>query len=464
MKTLEITQAFRGLPPNREDRAPSIAGSSPQDCKIAPIRPSPYSALAGMTQVKYDIVIYGATGFVGQLICRYLSQETVNDTPLRWAIAGRNAQKLQDLAASLEQPELPLIVAQAQDPASLAAMCAQTKVVVSTVGPYNRYGEALLAQCATSGTDYVDLCGETLWLKEMLDRYQSKAKASGARICPSAGFDSVPSDMGVWWLQEQSQVLYSSYCKQIKMRVISIKGGMSGGTFASMTDTAAQAAADPRSRRALMDPYLLAEPCPGSRPRQARNAGVHQDPQFEGWMGPFIMEVTNSRVVHRSHSLIDFAYGHGFRYDEAMRGGRGRKGWLRAQGLSKGIALSMILGSIGPVRRILHRTILPKAGEGPSEEAMREGFFNMQFWGAVDQTRTLKVRVAGYEDPGYASTAKMLTQAALCLAFDQSQDDVPGGFWTPATALKGPYLRRLERYAGLRFERIQPTMADGPVG
>lgn len=415
-----------------------------------------------MQSPNYDLVIFGATGFVGQLICRHLAQDKVDAKPVRWAIAGRNQARLQAIADAYPEQEIPVLVANSEEPTSLAMMCAQTKVVISTVGPYNRYGEALIAQCARSGTDYVDLCGEVLWLKEMIDRYGDLAKASGARICPSAGFDSVPSDLGVWWLQEESQALHSAYCNRVKLRVMALRGGMSGGTFASMTDSAAIAATSPTKRRALMDPYHMAEPCPQTRPRQTMHFGPTKDPQFKGWMGTFIMEAINSRVVHRSHSLTNFAYGADFRYDEAMRGGSGSKGWLVSQALSKGVALGMALGSIGPVRRLLHATLLPKPGQGPSESAMREGFFTMELWGAVDEQRTLKIRVSGYEDPGYASTAKMITQAALCLALDQDKQSVPGGFLTPATALAGPYVKRLEKYAGLKFERIEPAVADQP--
>lgn len=411
----------------------------------------------------YDLVVYGASGFVGRLICRYLAQDPVNTEPPRWAIAGRNSAKL--LAIASEYPELkrPFIIADAEDPASLARLCEQSKVVISTVGPYNRYGEALVAQCARSGTDYVDLCGEPVWLKEMIDRYQAQAKASGARICPSCGFDSVPSDLGVWWLQEQSQAIYSNYCNRIKMRVMSMRGGISGGTLASITDSIAHAAADPQVRRATMDPYVMAQPCPDTRPRQTVHRGAHQDDEFEGWMAPFIMEGINSRVVHRSHSLIDFAYGNDFRYDEAMRSDTGLKGWAIAQAISKGLTAATIMSSIGPTRRFLHRLLLPKPGQGPSEEAMRQGFFNIELWGSVDPHKSLKVRVSAYEDPGYASTAKMITQAALCLAFDRSQDQVPGGFWTTATALGAPYVERLKTYAGFRFERIEPPATEHPT-
>lgn len=416
-----------------------------------------------MREANYDLVVFGATGFVGQLICRYLAKEQVDERPLRWAIAGRNEAKLNVITKDYPGQDIPIIIANSEDPEALASMCAQTKVVISTVGPYNRYGETLISQCAKSGTDYVDLCGEVLWLKEMIERYDDAAKQSGARICPSSGFDSVPSDLGLWWLQEQAHAIYSSYCNRVKLRVMSMRGGMSGGTFASMTDTAASAAADPAKRRGLLDPYYISKPSTSKRPRQDSHLRVSKDPQFEGWMGAFIMEAINSRIVHRSHSLAGFPYGEDFRYDEAMRGGQGPKGWLMAQAFCKAVTLGSLAGAIGPVRRFLHATIIPKPGQGPSPQALRDGFFNIELWGAVDEQRTLKIRVSAYEDPGYAATAKMLTQAALCLAFDRDKQEVPGGFWTPATALAGPYKERLVRYAGLKFERIDPAVADGPA-
>lgn len=416
-----------------------------------------------MSTPAYDLVIFGATGFVGKLICRYLASNTFNDVPVRWAICGRNQAKLDALLKDLPGTAPAVMVADAKDPASLEKLCAQTKVVISTVGPYNRYGEPLIAQCAKSGTDYVDLCGEVLWLKEMIDRYQAQAQQSGARLCPTAGFDSVPSDLGTWWLQQESHAMYGAYCNRVKLRVIGMQGGLSGGTLASMTDTSAAAAADSSVRKALLDPYLITTPYPQSPPRQTMHTRPFKEREFEGWMAPFFMEAINSRVVHRSHSLIDFAYGPDFRYDEAMLAGQGGKGWLMGQAISVGIAGAFVAASIAPVRKALHRVVLPKPGQGPSEKMQREGFFNIELWGSVDEHRSVRVRLSAFEDPGYAATAKILSQAGLCLAFDQSLSDVPGGFWTPATALKEPFRQRLIRYAGLKFERLYPSAADEPA-
>lgn len=415
-----------------------------------------------MSTPPYDLVVFGATGFVGKLICRYLATDPVHDAPVRWAIAGRDQAKLQALASSVSDQNIPIILADAADSSSMEALCKQTKVVISTVGPYNRYGEPLIAACAKLGTDYVDLCGEVLWLKEMLDRYQEQAERSGARLCPTAGFDAVPSDLGTWWLQQESQTIYDEYCGKVKLRVIGMHGGLSGGTIASMTDTTAAAAGCAHTAKALLDPYLLTSPYPESPPRQALHTGPFKEAEVEGWMAPFVMESINTRIVHRSHSLIDYAYGSDFRYDEAMLAGKGGKGWITGQAVAKGAAAFFAAASVSPVRKALHKIILPKPGQGPSEKTQREGFFNIELWGSVDDLRSIKVRISAFEDPGYASTAKMLTQAALCLAFDQPQSKVPGGFWTPATALKEPYRQRLIKYAGLRFERIEPSAADAP--
>lgn len=416
-----------------------------------------------MSTPPYDLVVFGATGFVGKLICRYLAKDPVHDAPVRWAIAGRDQAKLQTLAESYLDQDIPVIVADATDPGSIQALCRQTKVVISTVGPYNRYGEPLIAACAKRGTHYVDLCGEVLWLKEMIDRYQEQARQSGAIICPATGFDAVPSDLGTWWLQQVAQTIYGSYCHEVRLRVMGIQGGFSGGTIASMTDTSAAAARCSQTRKALLNPYLLTSALPKDPARQATHTGPFREDGEEGWMTLFLMEGINSRIVHRSHSLINFSYGSHFRYDEAMFAGKGGKGWVTGQVIAKGIFAFLLAASVTPVRKALHRFVLPKVGQGPSEKNQREGFFNIELSGAVDEQRSVKVRISAFEDPGYASTAKMITQAALCLAFDRTPAGLAGGFWTPATALKEPYRQRLIKYAGLRFERIEPSAADAPT-
>lgn len=408
-----------------------------------------------MSTPQYEIVVYGATGYVGQLICRYLVELQAQDPALRWAMAGRNLEKLKALARDIGAPSENCLYAQACDCASLAHICAQTKVILSTVGPYNRYGEALIAECVRSGTDYVDLCGEVLWLKEIIERYGPKAQTTNARLVPACGFDSVPSDLGTFFLQAEFKARHASYCNRIKMRVVSIKGGLSGGTLASMTDSAKMAASSPKLRRAILNPYLLSPPSSQERPRQNNNLGSFREEEMAGWMAPFLMEGINSRIVHRSNGLMDFAYGQDFRYDEAMYTGTGVSGWLYAQGINVVLSAGMLLAALGPTRQLLHRFVLPNPGQGPSERTLEEGHACIQFWGSNRQGKRLRAQLQINGDPGYLVTAKMLTQGALCLARDRDKGTVGGGFWTPATALGRPYLQRLRKFADMQFEIIE---------
>lgn len=293
-----------------------------------------------MATQQYDIVVYGASSFVGQVLTRYLwEQYGLHD--LDWAIAGRSSEKLDRLKHSLGHQEavnLPVITADARDDASLRHLCDQTRLVISTVGPYALYGEGMVKACAESGTDYCDLTGEVQWMKRMIDRYQQSAQSSGARIVHACGFDSIPSDLGVWFCQQQAKEKFGEHCQQIKMRVRRMRGGLSGGTVASMINGAKEAIADPELRRLLRDPYALCPPDHGYWVRQ-QNPQVEYDQDLHSWAAPFIMSSVNTRVVFRSNALRGDAYGKDFRYDEASLTGDGNRGMLRARGLQ---ALSLI--------------------------------------------------------------------------------------------------------------------------
>lgn len=409
-----------------------------------------------MTTPSYDLVVFGASSFVGQLLTRYLAEHLPEQAPtLRWAIAGRSAAKLDELKRSLGTlgQSLPVIVADAANEAQLQALCGQTRVVVSTVGPYALYGEPLIKVCAESGTDYCDLTGEVQWIKRMLDKYQATAKQSGARIVHCCGFDSVPSDMGVYFLQQQVQRLWSAPASQVKMRVKTLKGGASGGTVASIINLAQEAAADPALRKELINPYSICPPDHSLSARQHAVRGVEYDPDFGMWTGPFLMAAVNERVVHRSNALAGNAYGSTFTYNEATLTGPGLKGRLTAFAFVFGLGFFMLGVMIPPIRRLLERFLLPKPGEGPSPEAQLAGRYDLRFLGRTETGQVLNVKVTGDRDPGYGSTSKMLGQAALSLAVDHAKGDgTRGGFWTPASVFDQRYIERLERFAGLRFE------------
>lgn len=411
----------------------------------------------------YAVVVFGATSFVGRLLCRYLLERHGVDGrapggELAWAAAGRSLPRLEALRAELGPAarELPLLVADAADDAALRALCAQARVVVSTVGPYALYGEPLVRACAESGTDYCDLTGEPQWIRRMIGRYEAAAQASGARLVHCCGFDSIPSDLGVLYTQAQARERLGAPCDRISMRVRAMRGGVSGGTVASLLNVARELRSDPALRRELADPYSLCPVAAGGaaspvRPRQPRAAGVRFDAEAGAWTAPFVMASINTRIVLRSQAIGPAGSAvPALRYDESVLTGRGVGGWLRAAATAAGLGAFMGAVMLGPTRAALERWVLPVPGEGPSPEAQARGFFDLRFFGQTAAGTRLRTRVTGDRDPGYGSTAKMLGEAAACLALDPRLS--PGGFWTPASLLGDRLIHRLQAHAGLRFE------------
>lgn len=405
----------------------------------------------------YDLVVYGATSFVGQILTHYLWQHYGESGDLRWAIAGRSQSRLQQLRESLgdDASGLNIIVADASDEPKLRAMCELGQLIISSVGPYALYGEPLVKVCAETGTDYCDLCGEVQWIGRMVRRYQASAEASGARIVNCCGFDSLPSDMGVWFLQQHAMETWGKPCQQIKMRVGAFKGGISGGTVASMMNLAKEASADAQVRKELADPYSLCPSDHGFDRRQGDLKTARYDRDFKSWIAPFVMSSINTRVVHRSNALQNNAYGCDFVYDEAMLTGRGLKGSATAMAIAGGSVAMMLGAATSPTRRLLENYVVPKPGEGPSPKQQLKGHYELEFLGISDTGDTLKAQVRGDRDPGYGSTAKMLAQAGACLAQDISRKAKPGGFWTPASIYDQRLIDRLQRDAGMAFELKQ---------
>jgi short subunit dehydrogenase-like uncharacterized protein len=402
---------------------------------------------------KFDVVVFGATSFVGQILCKHLvARHGTTGKAVHWAIAGRSATKLAEVATSTGA-HVEHIVADASDPAAMTALVRSTKLVISTVGPYALYGSELVAACATEGTDYCDLTGEPQWMQKMIDAHSDAAVASGARIVHSCGFDSIPSDLGTWFTQEQAKAKFGATCTEIKMRVKSMKGAASGGTVASMMNVVEEVRKNPALRKVLSNPYALA-------PKDMR-AGVRQpnvtipvfDTAAQTWVGPFVMASVNTRIVQRTHALLGRPWGDGFQYDEAMMMGKGPGGAAKAAVLTGGLAGFMGAAALGPVRSLLNKYVLPKPGEGPSVEAQLKGFYDLRFFGKTATGQTIETKVTGDQDPGYGSTAKMLGEAAICL-LEQPRTVVGGGFWTPATALGDALITALREHAGMTFEVI----------
>lgn len=421
----------------------------------------------------YTIILYGATSFVGQITARYLA-EFLSDTSaskdasrsaVTWAIAGRDQDKLAKLQTELndgyKNGKIDIIIANSEDEDSLNAMTQQTQVIISTVGPYLKYGEPLIKSCAHNGTDYVDLTGEAIFIKDMLDKYQDAAIESGARIVNSCGFDSIPSDLGVYYTQQQAQEKFNQTCNVINMRVKAAKGGLSGGTIASMGAIFAEVGQDKARRRQLTNPYLLNDDENAPDIRQDNVGKPEYDSEHNRWLAPFVMAVINTRIVHRSNQLLDYHYGRDFKYDEAMWMPDGLKGKLMSYALGVGLLGFATAMSLKPSREFLSKHVLPKSGDGPSKSEQDNGFFDIRFFGETSSHEKISTKVTGDRDPGYGATSRMLAQSALCLAEDINKHDVKGGFWTPASAMGDKLLTRLEAHAGISFAVIENSDFDG---
>jgi short subunit dehydrogenase-like uncharacterized protein len=404
-----------------------------------------------MSERDYDLVVFGATSFVGEILCRTLVERIGTDgaSGTRWAIAGRSQSKLDELAAATGAA-VPRIVADALDADAMADLVGSTRAVVSTVGPYAKYGSPLVAAVVDAGIDYCDLTGEVQWMRAMIDQHHEQAERSGARVVHSCGFDSIPSDLGVWFLQQEAQARFGRTCNRVGLRVKAMKGGVSGGTLASMYNVAGEAAADPAIRRQLANPYSLNPEALRSGPRQPEVLRPQRDGLTGQWVGPFVMGPVNSRVVQRTHALLGRPWGDDFVYDEAILTGDSWTGGAAASALAVGSAAAVAGAAFGPTRRLLER-FGPQPGDGPSLDMQQEGFFDIRIVGRTADGQQLTAKVTGDRDPGYGSTARMLAEAALAFAHVPAHDR-PGGFWTSASLFGQVLIDRLQSDAGLGFE------------
>ncbi|MEL6245560.1 MAG: saccharopine dehydrogenase NADP-binding domain-containing protein [Pseudomonadota bacterium] len=381
---------------------------------------------------EFDIVVYGATGFTGKLVVEYMAQRHPPGSGLSWAMAGRSQGKLEQVRREWGAPaDTPLVVADAADPASIEAMAKRAKCVLTTVGPYSLYGEPLVEACAKQGTDYVDLSGEVLWMKDMIEAHGDTAKSTGARIVHSCGFDSIPFDLGVQYLQEEAVKRFGAPCVRVRGRMRAMQGTFSGGTAASGAATMKAVQKDPARMQDLINPFALTggfsgpDQPPGNKPMEEE--GV--------WLAPFVMAPINTKNIHRSNALMGHAYGKDFVYDEMMVTGPGDQGKAVADAVA-----GMTLGG----------SDAPKPGEGPSKEEREAGHYDYVAIGEGPGGETLKVAVTGDKDPGYGSTSKIISEAAACLV--QDKPDLPGGIYTPAPALGAALRERLVAHAGLTFD------------
>lgn len=380
-------------------------------------------------------VIYGASGFTGALVAEYFAERYGSGDAVKWALAGRDVLKVAATREKLGLPShLPILRADAADVGSLRDMVRRTRGVISTVGPFQRYGSHLVEACACLGVDYVDLCGEVPWMREMILAHEKKARDSGARLVFSCGFDSLPFEMGVYHHQSEVKVKFGRVADRIKARIRVMNGTFSGGTAESFRATQAAVAADKSVIDVLKNPFALTPGFEG--PRQPSGMKAEFDPDMAAWVAPFLMSPINTRNVHRSNALMGHPYGTGFVYDEMKVAGPGEAG---REACARIAAEGADLAGEGG----------PKSGDGPSKEARESGAFEILFIGFIGGEETLRTVVRGNRDPGYGATSRMVVECALVL--EQSPDVLPG-FWTPAAAMQTRLLERLRSTAGLSFE------------
>ena len=395
---------------------------------------------------EYDIIIWGASGFTGRLVAEYL-YKNYNAKDLNWAIAGRDELKLSSIREKFLDNTIPIVLGDSFDEKSLNEMTRTAKVVCSTVGPYAKYGSLLVKSCVKNKTHYCDLAGEAQWIRKMIDLHHEEAKNNEVKIVNSCGFDSIPSDMGVYFI-------YKNILKKnlsIKMRVTGAKGGYSGGTYASMQNIIKEASINKEIRRNLTNPYGLNPIGEQSGMDKSDLRSVIYDSKIKTWISPFLMAGINTKIVRRSNALSNYNYGKEFKYDEAVMAGSGFKG--RLNGIILSIPLIFLAAKPGSLFNKIFNFFSPKPGEGPNKKERESGYFNLRFFVFQEKSDTAIFKVTGDRDPGYGSTSKMLAESAICLAKDNLDNKF--GVLTPSYAMGDHILNRLISKAGLSFNKIK---------
>ena len=392
-----------------------------------------------------DLIIWGATGFTGKLVCEFINK-TYSRSNLRWGIAGRNKEKISDIGEKLKINNEKIFIADSNDLESLIKLTSKTKVICTTVGPYAKYGTNLIKACIKTGTNYCDITGETQWIRKIIDKYHNSAVEKKIKIINSCGFDSIPSDMGVFYSQKKIFEKTGKYATMINMRVAGAKGGISGGTYNSLSNVLEEALIDKDVRKTLANPYGLNPIGKQFGPDKADLRKVIFDKVSNSWIAPFVMAGINTKIVRRSHALMDFIYGKDFSYDEATLTGKGITGQIR--GYVSLIPIFLATRKKGSIIKKIVDYALPKSGEGPSEKTRISGFYNLRFY-LSSNNKIYVGKVIGDMDPGYGSTSKMLAESAVCLALDKTSETY--GILTPSVALGEPLLKRLQKNAGLTF-------------
>ncbi len=381
---------------------------------------------------KYDFIVFGATGFTGKLVVEYLVERYLGNPEIKWALAGRNLEKLKSVAKSKNVPDdICLFTADSNDKTSVENLVSKTRCILTVVGPYQLYGNNIIESCAKSGTDYVDLCGEPGWMHEKINELSDISKESGSRILFSCGFDSIPFDLGVLFLQNEIIKRFNKPAPNVRGRVRAMNGEFSGGTAASLGATMSALKEKPELFAVLANPFALSNGFIG--PDQPADNKPVYDEKLDSWVAPFFMAPINTKNIHRSNALMDHIYGEDFCYNEMWIQGTGDEGKAAADFISKSNPLSNA----------------PQPGEGPSRESRENGNYDLLFCGDIDD-KSIHVSVTGDMDPGYGSTSKMITESAVCLV--KECDDLKGGIYTSASSMGTKLIKRLEDNAGLTFK------------
>ena len=389
-----------------------------------------------MSDREFDVVIFGASGYTGKLVAEYMHGQYGDDQSIKYAIAGRNTEKLLEVKKDLNLNEdIAILEVDSSDLDSLDKMTTSAKCVLTTVGPYQLYGSKLVESCSRNGTDYVDLTGEPGWMYEMINAHKETAQNSGARIVFSCGFDSIPFDLGVYFVQNAAKEKFGKPAPHVRGRVKAMNGEFSGGTIASLGATMSTLKEKPELIKVLANPFSLTEGFKG--PSQLDDSKPLLDEKMNMWLAPFVMAPINTKNIHRSNALFDHAYGEDFCYDEMMIAGEGDEGEQMAKAMSSGNPMG--------------GDNLPQPGEGPSKESREQGNYDVLFFADLDEG-SIGARVTGDMDPGYGSTSKMIAESALCLIQDCS--DLAGGIYTPAPSMGEKLIDRLIKKAGLTFDIV----------
>jgi short subunit dehydrogenase-like uncharacterized protein len=400
---------------------------------------------------EFDVVVWGASGFTGKLVSEYIFKKYQNNNELKWAMAGRDLSKLELVRAKIADHTVPIVIADSNDIKSLDMMSQRTKVVCTTVGPYAKYGSKLVQSCIENRTHYCDLAGEVQWIRKIIDKYHEKAKWNTVKIVNSCGFDSIPSDLGVYYIQKKSKQKLNIRAKNIDMRVSGIKGGISGGTYASLSNVTKEAFKDKNIFKVVTNPYGLNPINEQTGPDKNDLRKIVFDKVSKNWIGPFIMASINTKIVRRSNALMNYMYGKDFTYNEATLSGKGFTGKIKAYTLVIPLVILMSAKPGSLLKKIVD-FILPKPGEGPDKKNRESGFYNLRFYVKLEDDSNAFAKVTGDMDPGYGSTSKMLAESAICLAKDKLPNSY--GVLTPSSAMGDSILKRLQSNAGLSFSFV----------